>query len=204
MEIKCLFSVGDGANCYLIKTEEAAIVIDPYNVDGRIVNFLSENKQLKGFILLTHCHYDHILGAQRLRDMFGAEIAIGEKDETGLRDTSLSLSEWVGLEQKPFSADITFTDGDVLKIRSTEIKVIHTPGHTAGSVCYMIENSIFTGDTIFEGTVGRTDFPTGDFSALKASLDRLKALGQDYKLYPGHGLATSLLREIQLNPYMKE
>lgn len=202
MEIKCIMIGGNGANCYLLKTEDVAIVIDPFKADLRIVDFLKTNESLPKYIFLTHCHYDHILGAERLREMFGAKIAIGEKDEIGLRDTSVSLSVWAGFEQKPFSADITFSDGDAFNVGSTEIKVLHTPGHTAGSVCYMIENSIFTGDTLFEGTVGRTDLPTGDFSALKASLERLKELGQDYKLYPGHGLATNLYREMRLNPYM--
>ncbi len=202
MEIKCIMMGGNAANCYLVKTDDVMLVVDPYFADQRIVDFLNQDSYIPKYILLTHCHYDHILGAEKLRDMCGAKIAIGEKDEIGLRDTAISLSQYVGLEQKPFSADITFADGDVFNVGSTEINIIHTAGHTAGSVCYMIEDSIFTGDTLFEGTVGRTDFPTGNFNALKASLERLKALGQDYKLYPGHGLATNLYREMRLNPYM--
>lgn len=193
---------GNAANCYLVKSDDAVFVIDPYAADQRVIDFLNQAKERPKYVLLTHCHYDHILGAEKLREMFGLKIGIGEKDELGLRDTSVSLSQWAGLEQKPFFADVTFSDGDALKIGDTVVRVLHTPGHTIGSVCYIIENSVFTGDTLFEGTVGRTDFPTGDFSMLKASLEKLKALEKDCRLYPGHGLATTLHREMRLNPYM--
>lgn len=202
MDIRYFPISGSGANCYLIKTDSAAIVIDPFEADDRIIEFLKENSGLEKYILLTHCHFDHILGADELRDLFGAQIVIGEPDGIGLNDTSVSLSCWAGFVQKPFSADILVRDGDVLKLGGTDFYVMHTPGHTAGSVCYMAEDVIFTGDTLFEGSVGRTDFPTGDPAALNASLEKLKSLGKDYTLYPGHGVPTTLYREIKTNPYM--
>lgn len=202
MEIRYFPISGNGANCYLIRTDSAAIVIDPFEADGRVITFLKENEAMDKYILLTHCHFDHILGANELREFFGAKIVIGKLDEAGLTNPDISLSTWVGLPQEPFSADILVSDGDLLDLGGTEFKVLHTPGHTIGSVCYMAEETIFSGDTLFAGSVGRTDFPTGDFAALKASLQRLKTLGRDYTLYPGHGEPTTLYREMQTNPYM--
>ncbi|MEE0927961.1 MAG: MBL fold metallo-hydrolase, partial [Acutalibacteraceae bacterium] len=95
-----------------------------------------------------------------------------------------------------------YDEGDVLELAGLTIKVMHTPGHTAGSVCYIAEDVIFSGDTLFEGSIGRTDFPTGDFATIKNSLNRLKNLGCDYKVYAGHGNPTTLFREIKNNPYM--
>ena len=181
MDIKYFPISGSGANCYLVKTQEAAIVIYPFQVDGRIITFFNENKNLKKYILLTHCHFDHILGADELRELFGAEIIIGILDEAGLVDESISLSAWVGLEQKPFYADLCVEEGTVLNLGGTEFKAIHTPGHTIGSMCYIAEDVIFTGDTIFENSIGRTDFPTGDYPTLVRSLKRIKELKFSYK-----------------------
>ncbi len=202
MNIKYFPLLPDGANCYLVKTESAAIVIDPYATDPRVTAFFDENKVSEKYILLTHCHFDHILGAEELRSRYGAKIIIGSEDEIGLLNPDISLSSWLGIEQKPFSADKTVTEGDILSLGGTEFRVMHTPGHTAGSVCYIAEDVIFSGDTLFEGSIGRTDFPTGDFVTIKNSLNRLKNLGCDYKVYAGHGNPTTLFREIKNNPYM--
>ncbi|MBQ5910887.1 MAG: MBL fold metallo-hydrolase [Clostridia bacterium] len=200
MEIKCIEFGSMGANCYLLETEDVKIVIDPFKLDGRIEAFLSSDKPK--YVFLTHCHFDHILGAEAIRKKFGAKIAIGEHDAVGLSDTYFSLSEMAGFNQAPFYADITFKNGQVFKEGNTRIQVLHTPGHTAGSVCYLLEDCIFTGDTLFEGTIGRTDFPTGDFSVMKKSLEKLKSLGKDYIIYSGHGPKTTLFREKTTNPYL--
>lgn len=200
MEIKCINFGGMGANCYLVETQDVRIVIDPFQIDNRIEEFLSSEKPK--FVFLTHCHFDHILGAEEIREKCGAKIAIGEHDAIGLTDPYFSLSEMVGFNQKPFSADILFENGQVFEVGTTKIKVIHTPGHTAGSVCYFLEDIIFTGDTLFEGTIGRTDFPTGDFAVINKSLKMLKDLKEDYKIYSGHGLSTTLSREKLTNPYL--
>ena len=200
MEVKCISFGGMGANCYLVDTNDVRIIVDPFDINQRVEDFFDTDKPK--YIFLTHCHFDHILGAKRISEKFGAKIAIGSKDAIGLYDTSFSLSTLAGFEQEPFYADILFEDNDVFKVGKTEIKVLHTPGHTAGSVCYLSEDYIFTGDTLFAGTVGRTDLPGGDFPTLKRSLERLKALKDDYKLFPGHGLSTTLFREKQTNPYM--
>ena len=202
MQIKYFPISGNGANCYLVKTASAAVVIDPFQVDVRIITFFKENQNAQKYILLTHCHFDHILGAEELRELFDAKIVIGEMDNIGLMDANISLSNWVGLSQNPFSADILVKEGDLLDLGDVTFKVMHTPGHTEGSVCYIAEDVIFSGDTLFKGSIGRTDFPTGDFAKLNASLQRLKNLGQDYTVYSGHGNPTTLYYEIKTNPYM--
>jgi glyoxylase-like metal-dependent hydrolase (beta-lactamase superfamily II) len=201
MEIRYFPISSNGANCYLLKTESAVMVIDPYAADKRIIDFLTENIGFDRYILLTHCHFDHILGADELRQLFGAKIIIGAEDEIGLQNGDISLSNWLGLPQQPFSADITVKEGDVLNLGGTEFRVMHTPGHTAGSVCFVADDVIFCGDTLFEGSIGRTDFPTGDYSVMMKTLERFKKLGRDYTLYPGHGNPTTLFAEIETNPY---
>ncbi|MBO5852607.1 MAG: MBL fold metallo-hydrolase [Clostridia bacterium] len=200
MEIKCINFGGFGANCYLVDTDDVRIVIDPFDLNDSIRDFL--NTQKPKYIFLTHCHFDHILGAKKISERFGAEIAIGKADAIGLSDPYFSLCDMAGCSSEPFYADILFKDNDIFEVGGTKINVLHTPGHTLGSVCYVLENCIFTGDTLFEGTVGRTDFPGGDFATLKNSLQRLKNLSGDYKLYPGHGQWTTMSEEKKTNPYM--
>lgn len=203
MKINCV-SIPEGANCYTVLTDKAAIVIDPYSPQKAVCDFLKSNAELNRYILLTHCHFDHILGALELRNMFGVPVAIGEKDAVGLYNTAISLSEAVGLRQEPFYADILFGDGDVLELGEEALSVIHTPGHTAGSVCYRIGDVIFSGDLLFKNSIGRTDFPTGGYGALIKSVKRLADFNRNFTVYPGHGEKTDLFGEIKNNPYLKE
>ena len=190
------------ANCYLIKTVDASIVIDPAEVREELVEFLNSSDDK--IILLTHCHFDHIAGAEILREKTGAKIAIHENDAPGLSDSDLNAGNIFGFNVHPFSTDITLKDGEKIILGSTEIKVLLTRGHTEGSVCYIIEDCIFSGDTLFEGSVGRCDLLGGDFNKLMASLDKLKGLAdKDYTVYSGHGNKTTLQEEIAYNPYFR-
>ena len=203
MTVKTLYFGDMAANCYLVSTDTAAIVIDPFAQYGAIADFFTLNPQKERYVLLTHCHFDHILGADTLREQFGAKIVIGKLDEKGLCDTSFSLSHLVGMSQTPFYADKTVSNEEILSVAEEKIRVLHTPGHTEGSVCYIIEDAIFTGDTLFAGSVGRCDFPTGDGSALMKSLEKLSHLDKNYKVYPGHGEPTDILTEKLNTPYMQ-
>ena len=200
MELKVVNFSGMSANCYLIDTDDVRIIVDPFDTNQKVEEFFATDKPK--YIFLTHFHFDHILGAKKISEKFGAKIAIGKEDAIGLYNTDFSLSNMAGFNQEPFYADILFNDNDIFEVGNTKIKVIHVPGHTMGSVCYIIENYMFSGDTLFEGTVGRTDLPTRDFAVLRQSLERLKAMEGDYKVFPGHGLATTLDRERKMNPYM--
>lgn len=201
------FPVGPvAANCYIVKDTESgeAFAVDPGEFDLRVDRVLREEgiKELK-YILLTHGHFDHINGADKLRSKFGGKIAVHELDANCLRDPQESRGALFGIPSPSFEADIILRDGDRLPLGNGEIEVIHTPGHTVGSVCYKADSCIFSGDTLFHLSWGRTDFPGGSDFQLINSMRKLKAIEGDYKVYPGHEDTTALEYEKMHNPIMK-
>ncbi len=204
MEIKTFCSVRFPENCYGVILKNDIILVDPGEFTPELENFVKLNINRIKYILLTHMHFDHICGAADVKRLCpNAKIVIHSLDAEGLSDSVKSLAVYFGLEQKNTVADIFCNDLDVLDLGYAKINVLHTPGHSEGSVCYMIENSIFCGDTIFEGSCGRTDFPGGSSYILSQSLKKLKELDGDFKLYPGHGNPTTLNNERLYNPYMR-
>lgn len=192
-----------GNNCYLI-TDEAtgkAALVDCTAADAEM-HSLIDGADLE-YILLTHGHFDHIGGVSEIKESFGAKVVISNEDAPMLSSGRHSLAAFCGAKQNNTSADILVKDGDVIALGETEIKVMLTPGHTKGGVCYIADDVIFTGDTLFFCSCGRTDFPGGSFKEIKESLGRLAALEGDYKIYPGHERASSLSFERQNNPYMR-
>lgn len=199
------------ANCYLLvdeATNEAAVV-DPGAGDKRnkIYERIEELQCTLKYILLTHGHFDHILGVYPIKKKYGCEVAIGKEDEMCLGDTTLSLAADHGLEhlQYPVRAEILLEEGSEIKLGDTVIKVMHTPGHTKGSLCFVIESerTILTGDTLFCLTVGRTDFPGGDSLEMLASVTRLASLEGDYRILPGHNRETTLAGERVRNRFIR-
>ncbi len=190
--------------CYMISGDDYAIVIDPPKFTSTISEFAKENtdKKIK-LILLTHCHYDHMGGAQELKEFWNAPILIGEDDAAGLQDKMVNLSGRYNYEPIVFSADRLLSDGEVIELGSESIRVLKTPGHTKGSVCYIADKVMFSGDTLFKLTAGRCDFPTGDSQRLMESLAMLKAMKSDYRVLPGHGQETTLSAECIMNRYMR-
>lgn len=191
-------------NSYLISYNDRGIIVDP----GGISDKLDENiRKLNSidYIILTHGHFDHILEVKRYQNLTGAKIVIGKDEKDFPMDNSLNLcSEFYKKGINNFSADILLKDGDTLNFNDKEIKVIFTPGHTIGSVCYCLDNNMFSGDTLFRGKVGRTDLATGNENDMLNSLKKLYDLETDYSVYPGHGLTTSLYREKSLNTGLKQ
>jgi len=194
------------ANCYVLKDEASgeAIIVDPGAYNRRFEAMLRQEgiTDLK-YILLTHGHFDHIGGVQSLKHYFGGDVVIHGQDALCLSDGDASLASAFGFEQNDVTADRVVDDGDELSLGDYKIKVIHTPGHTKGSVCYVVSDIIFSGDTLFRDTVGRTDFPGGSFDEIVKSLSKLSAFEGDFRVYPGHEAATTLERERRCNPYMK-
>ncbi len=188
-------------NTYVVYVNggKSCIVIDP--ADAEPVKKYAEVYGLNiDAVLLTHCHFDHILGVPELVQD-GARLYIGEKDAPGLNDRSVSLCFKTLPEMKP---DVLLRDGDAVEEAGLHLDVLSTPGHTAGGVCYVLKESseIFSGDTLFRLSIGRTDFPGGDYSTLLSSIkDKLFALEGDYTVQPGHDRATTLDEERQRNPY---
>ena len=185
------------ANCYVVTDNETKeiIVIDPGAYDQKLKDLLKGRLNKVKYILITHRHYDHLLGAAPLKEDTNAEVAIHEADALALSSFEISRSLIHGVKQTPIHADILLKDKDVIKFGNAEIKVIHTPGHSAGGVCYLLDDMLFSGDTLFAGTMGRTDLPTSDRKTLINSLKSLSVLQFNGTVYPGHGEFTTLEKE---------
>ncbi len=195
------------ANCYIVETENAAVVIDPGHLERQLVSYVDQNPDKIKFILLTHRHFDHLSAANELRSMTGAKIVIHQLDEGGLFSDLLSL---VGMSGGFYSkadpdahGDIYVDDGDTVTVDGMVFKVLYTPGHSEGGVCYLCDNVLFSGDTLFKGSIGRTDFPSSNNTEMRQSLDRLCTLPDDTLVYPGHGPSTTIGHEKQTNMFLK-
>lgn len=190
-------------NCYLLTDEKSgkSALIDCTEASDKMLAFLGD-AQLE-YILLTHGHFDHIGGVGEIKEKFGAKVVIGKPDEGMLSSGRLSLASYSFERQNNTEADITVSDGDTLTLGDTVITVMATPGHTKGGVCYIADDVIFTGDTLFCCDCGRTDFPGGSFAEIKQSLKRIASLEKNYTVYPGHDEFSTLDFEKKNNPYMK-
>lgn len=185
-------------NCYLVSSNEAAVVIDPGYNSEEVLSFLKENQNKKRMILLTHRHYDHIGGADILRREAGTEIAIGGKDADALLSPAETLSDRFDAYVAPFSADIRLSQNETIEIGDLHFTVIDTPGHTVGSVCYYTENNLFCGDTLFGDMAAILTFPTGSKEEYLKTIEKLRKLDKDTVLYPGHGETVMLHNAIGL------
>ena len=192
-------------NTYIIKDEPtgALAVVDPACSSQKLSDAINELGGDLQYILLTHGHFDHIGGVQFLRDRFDTKVAVGEDELILINDEFLNGSHIHHLEVNKVDVDLALSDCEVLKLGETEFKYIKTPGHTVGGGCYVFDDCIFTGDTLFCQSIGRTDFPTSDPEEMMASLEKLSALDGDYIVYPGHDVYSTLENERKYNPYMR-
>ncbi|MBR4016915.1 MAG: MBL fold metallo-hydrolase [Oscillospiraceae bacterium] len=181
-------------NCYLVWDDASSqcIVIDPGYTPEKVLAEAEKLGKSVAAVLLTHGHFDHVGGVKGIADKTGCPVYLHEKE--------LSLPE--EMTAGPLCYTHTYGQGDTLSLAGLTIEVLHTPGHTPGSVCLQAEDSLFTGDTLFMDSCGRTDFPGGSMAEMFRSLQRLAALEGDFAVYPGHGPATKLSQERQYNPYM--
>lgn len=197
-------------NCYLVINEETkeTIVIDP-GEDGDFIGDRINSQGLKcTAILYTHGHFDHATGTDDLKKALGYETKVyaNSLERELLMDSLLNHSEKHGLGSRQYPADIYIEDGEVLSLAGFDIRAISTPGHTPGGMCYYFpdEGVLFSGDTLFNGSVGRTDFAEGDFATLvKSIVDKLYTLPEETKVYPGHMGDTTIGKEKTSNPYVR-
>ena len=192
-----------GANCYMLLSNNAAVVIDPGCYSREVADFLKENSDKQRLILLTHGHFDHIGGAERLREETQTDIAICEKETSALSDPFVNLSAMFGIPAISFSANKTFNDGEKIIVGDIEFSVIATPGHTVGGCCFLVENTLFSGDILFKRSIGRTDFPGGSSSEMMRSLQAVLKLDGNIKVLSGHGDETTIKEERINNPFIR-
>lgn len=194
------------ANTYiLVDSKNECLVIDPSREYDGLFNFINKNKYRLKAILLTHGHFDHLRGAQKLLNSFNCKLYIGFDDEEFLLNSNLNLSSYcnenVVVKEKP----ITIADKEIIDEIEEKIEVIYTPYHTPGSVCYYLKDSaiLFSGDSLFKMSVGRSDFPRSQPKLLDSSLRKIISLPENVKVYPGHGEFTNIGFEKKSNPFVK-
>lgn len=202
------FVLGDvRTNCYLLINEETkeALVVDPADrADVIVRKLIDEGLTLKA-ILLTHGHGDHILAVGALKKQFGVKVYAAKAEEALLSDTAQNLSKALFGIEVTVKPDVLLEDGQEFEAAGICLRMLHTPGHTPGGCCYYQaeEKILFSGDTLFCGSIGRTDFPGGSLSQLVRSVkEKLLVLPEDVKVYPGHEEITTIGHEKRYNPYM--
>ncbi len=192
-----------GTDCYAVSNNGEAILIDPGDGFLKISNFLEkENLTLKA-IFLTHGHFDHIGAVNALKEKYAVSVYIHKADYEMAKNPVLNSSYDFGGPEIFCDPDIFYGDGDKINLIGETFEIIHTPGHTEGGVCIKVSDSIFTGDTLFFGSIGRTDLYKGDYETLMNSLKKLCSLDKDYKVFPGHGEATTIGYEKSNNPFLR-
>ena len=200
-ELKINTWVGDPTNCYIIMDEESKeiMVIDPAGDVDKIENLINILEGKLKYIYLTHCHGDHILGVTDLKNKCGGKILINRYDAEGLNDSHINLTQVIlDMPKIELEADSIVDDNDLIHLGNLEFKVIHTPGHTKGGTCLYCEkeNCLFSGDTLFRGTWGRTDLPTSNREMIMDSIvNKLMTLPDETIVYPGHGMMTKIKEE---------
>lgn len=205
-----MFTVGElFTNCYVVSCEQTkeAIIIDPGFDDAfeaeKIFRYISEKSLVLKFVLNTHGHPDHTCGNGIVKRKFNVPILIHEFDAPMLGERSKGVAVFFGFKSYSPEPDILVHDGDFVKFGKTALKVIHTPGHSRGGISLIGDAEVFTGDTLFLGSIGRTDFPDSSEPDIAMSLKKLATLPDHYIVYPGHGPVTTIGEEKYTNPFLQ-
>ncbi len=194
-------------NCYFLSREgnKQVVVVDPGECADEILELLGKENEQIAAILLTHGHFDHIGAVEKLRERTGAKVYAPAAEKDLLNSAVLNLSAGHFCPEE-LDADVYVQDGDELFLADMTFMVLDTPGHTAGSACYHMQQDriLFAGDTLFAGSVGRTDLPTGDAAVQEKTIrEKIVTLPDDTAVLPGHGQSTTIGREKQVNPYLR-
>lgn len=206
MLIKCIPLGGMGANCYVVACDDTkeALVIDPGGEPRPVLSFVEKEGLKVKYIVNTHGHIDHIMGNDLLKQATGARVLIHELDAEMLQNPRLNLSGFMGGSIKLAQADQLLTEGDTVEVGKVSLEVIHTPGHTRGGICLKGDGVVFTGDTLFAGSIGRSDFPGGSAETLINSIKtKLLPLPDDTAVYPGHMQESTMGEEKKYNPFLR-
>lgn len=194
-----------GTNCYILgcdKTKKAA-VIDPGGDADKILKLIQEKDFDLEYIILTHGHGDHIGAVEEIKNKTNANILIHKDDEYLIKDANKNLSSMMSCPDVELEADKLLNDGEIIKLGELEIKVIHTPGHTPGGISLKVDNMLFTGDTLFANSIGRTDFEGGSYDQIISSIkNKLLIYDDSTKVFPGHGPSSTIGTEKKGNPFL--
>lgn len=191
-------------NCFILFDENKdAFIVDPGASSENIIEAIEKNDLNIKYILLTHGHFDHVGAVAALKKRFKAPIYLHKNDRNFLENPKEVRESAFGLQIEAANVDVFVNDGDEIPFSDDKIKVIVSPGHTIGSVCYLFENYLFAGDTLFNGSIGRTDFPESDNSLMMESLKKLKELDDDIYVLSGHGPESQISYEKMTNPYLR-
>lgn len=207
MIIKRLQAGVYAANCYLVIDENTkdTFIVDPGGDSDDILDIVKkEALNVKG-ILLTHGHGDHIGGVLEIKNSIDVPVYIHQQDEEMIKDAAINLSNAMPGNSIAFKADILLKSNDILTLGEQKIRVLHTPGHTRGGICLVMDGCVITGDTLFKGSIGRTDLYGGDYETIINSIvKKLMVLPDDYIVYSGHGLPSTIKDEKKRNPFIKD
>ena len=191
-------------NCYILQSDSAALLVDPGDEPERILRFLNDLSVKPSRIIATHTHFDHVLGVDAIRAKLKIPFLIHEDDLSMLESMQSRLRQIMGFSvPPPPNVDQFLKNGESIAFGQEKVKVIHTPGHSPGSISLAGQGFVLTGDALFNQSIGRTDLPGGDFDTLVRSIaERLFSLGDDTIVYPGHGPETSIGDEKLANPFV--
>jgi hydroxyacylglutathione hydrolase len=191
-------------NCYILQSKEAAVIIDPGDEPERIVRFIRDIKVKPSQIIATHTHFDHVLAVDSVRASLKIPFLVNRDDLSILESMQSRVRQIMGLEvPPPPKVDGFLKDGDSLKVGDETVRILQTPGHSPGSISLSGDGYVFTGDALFNQSIGRTDLPGGDLKTLIHSIqDRLFKLDDDTTVYPGHGPETTIGDEELANPFV--
>jgi glyoxylase-like metal-dependent hydrolase (beta-lactamase superfamily II) len=193
-----------GTNCYIVYDKRDAMVIDPGGEPAKVKHFIDKKELTPAAILLTHAHFDHIGGVDELRNHYGVEVYLHEKEADWLTDASLNGSALFTGERITTKAPDQIVTPGTIEIGPFRFEAIHTPGHSPGSVSFLFREKgmVISGDVLFNQGIGRTDLPGGDINVLEASIRNvLYKLEDHFLVYPGHGSATAIGEEKRNNPF---
>jgi glyoxylase-like metal-dependent hydrolase (beta-lactamase superfamily II) len=205
IKIKKIISGALEVNCYVVYDSNNlhSIIIDPGQDGKKVISEIEKDGFIPEMLINTHGHYDHILSDDQIRLRFEIPLAISKEDSFMLFDADKNGSSLFAVPTTVKNAEIFLEDNQEVKLSFTTFKVIATPGHTKGGVSLLFDGFLFTGDTLFAGTIGRTDFEGGNYQEMLCSLKKLKSLEPSLIVYPGHGNRTSLADEFRHNPYFE-
>lgn len=204
IKVKKIISGRMEVNCYIVydANTKKCIIVDPGEDGDLVINEVKKEDLIPEMLVNTHGHYDHILSNEKIRSEFDIPLAAHKDEIQMLADPQRNASALFGYPVSVKTPEIVLEDDQKVDLSFTSFKVIHTPGHTKGGICLLFDDFIITGDTLFAGTIGRTDFPGGDYEEMKRSLQRIKVLNPNTIIYPGHGSITTIANELRHNPFL--